>query len=283
MNTDSSPTTPAAPDVPGGAGSDQVPELVRAVEAVCSAPRLLVALDFDGTLAPFEVDPGDSRADPLAMEAVEHLVNLPDTEVALVSGRGLDSLAEVAHAPRGVALVGSHGLEMRLADGSTHHVTLDAGQERTLAELDEHLESLALTAPGAWVERKPSSVSLHTRAVTDPGVAADLEERAEAAGRDLEGVDVLPGKHVVELAVLRGDKGQALDRLRALLGVDAVFYAGDDTTDERAFRALEPPDVGVHVGDGPSAASQRVPDIPAMSRLLEHLARCRRESGSAGA
>ncbi|MDN6565971.1 MAG: hypothetical protein L0K65_02825, partial [Actinomyces sp.] len=76
MNTDSSPTTPAAPDVPGGAGSDQVPELVRAVEAVCSAPRLLVALDFDGTLAPFEVDPGDSRADPLAMEAVEDLVNL---------------------------------------------------------------------------------------------------------------------------------------------------------------------------------------------------------------
>lgn len=270
----------------GGAG------LPGKLEEVARSPRLLVALDFDGTLAPFRDDPADSRADPAAMEAVHGLAELPDTPVALVSGRELDSLTQVAHAPEGVALVGSHGLETRLGDGSTHRIALDAAQAAALAELDARLEALVAAAggtrgaeaggtpgAGAWVERKPSSVSLHTRAVEDLRVARDLETRAAEAARDLPGVDVLPGKRVVELAVLRGDKGRAVSDLRALLDADAVFYAGDDTTDERAFAALRPGDLGVHVGPGPTAAAHCVPDIPAMARVLGELLRLRAGSG----
>ena len=104
-----------------------------------------------------------------------------DWMVALVSGRALDSLAEVAEAPAGTVLVGSHGLETRLGDGTTVPVGLDDIQRAALVELDQRLSTLAAGAPGAWVERKPSSVSLHTRAMEDEALAGSLEERARAA------------------------------------------------------------------------------------------------------
>lgn len=261
------------------------PELEEALDRIARAPRLLVGLDFDGTLAPFQLDPSSSRATPEAMAALHRLLELPDTVVALVSGRSLGSLAEVAEAPAGTVLVGSHGLETRLGDGTTAPIGLDDTQRAALVDLDERLSALAAGAPGAWVERKPSSVSLHTRAVEDETLAETLEERARAAASELSRaggsstaappVDVLGGKRVVELAVLRGDKGRALSRLRAQVRADAVFYAGDDTTDERAFRSLVPGDVGVHVGDGPTAAAHSVPGIEAVPTVLERLAGAR--------
>ena len=265
--------------------------LADALDRIARVPHLLVGLDFDGTLAPFRVDPSTSRATPAAMEALRRLAHLPDTVVALVSGRALDSLAEVAEAPAGTVLVGSHGLETRLGDGTTVPIGLDDIQRAALVELDGRLSTLVAGVPGAWVERKPSSVSLHTRAVEDEALAGSLEERARAAAEDLSivgdratgapRVDVLGGKRVVELAVLRGDKGRALELLRTQLGADAVFYAGDDTTDERAFRALGPDDIGVHVGDGPTAASHTVAGIEAVPHVLARLADVREWARSA--
>lgn len=277
----------AAVGAPASGGTDTVGDvgLVDALERIAQVPRLLVGLDFDGTLAPFRLDPSTSRATPEAAAAVRQLVRLPDTVVALVSGRALDSLAEVADAPPGTVLVGSHGLETRLGDGSTVPIGLDDAHRAALVELDRRLSSLAAGVPGAWVERKPSSVSLHTRAVEDVALAGSLEERARAVARDLcvagehtadaPPVDVLGGKRVVELAVLRGDKGRALELLRTRADADAVFYAGDDTTDERAFAALRPGDVGVHVGAGPTAATHRVADIEDVPRVLVRLADAR--------
>src|SRR5690606_14197006 len=60
---------------------------------------LLVALDFDGTLAPEVDSPEQARALPEAREAVLALMRLPNTRVALVSGRALKSLIAVAALP----------------------------------------------------------------------------------------------------------------------------------------------------------------------------------------
>jgi trehalose-6-phosphatase len=70
-------------------------ELQAALEALAATDRLLVALDFDGTLAPTVDRPEDARAVPAAREAIQRLVALEDTWVAYVSGRALDSLIQV--------------------------------------------------------------------------------------------------------------------------------------------------------------------------------------------
>ncbi|HEX3679655.1 MAG TPA: trehalose-phosphatase [Galbitalea sp.] len=81
-------------------------ELVGALHELARVKRLLVALDFDGTLAPEVDDPETARAIPEARAAVLDLLELPNTRVALVSGRSLASLEQVSNLPDNALLVG---------------------------------------------------------------------------------------------------------------------------------------------------------------------------------
>ncbi len=98
------------------------PSLREALEEFVARDRILIAVDFDGTLAPIVEDPETAEPLPLAAEAITALAGLPRTHVAVISGRPLEQLRRlvVDHA-EGVALVGSHGAEIdesdMLADG----------------------------------------------------------------------------------------------------------------------------------------------------------------------
>ncbi len=83
------------------------------------------------------------------------------------------------------------------------------------------------------------------------------------------------GKDILEFAVRHVTKGDAVDRLRELRGADAVFFAGDDVTDEDAFAVLRDGDVGVKVGAGETRAGFRVTDPAALTDVLKQLARLR--------
>ncbi|MFT4305257.1 MAG: trehalose-phosphatase, partial [Microbacterium sp.] len=80
------------------------------LERLARTPRLLVALDFDGTLAPLQDSPMAARMTPAAKDAVTALAVSPDTTVALVSGRSLHDLREIAE----------HRLESRLHLAASH-------------------------------------------------------------------------------------------------------------------------------------------------------------------
>lgn len=91
-------------------------------------------------------------------------------------------------------------------------------------------------------------------------VAAQANADASRAAHEAD-ADVLErgGKDIVEFAVRHVTKGDAIARLRRLHGADAVFFAGDDVTDEDGFRVLGDGDVGVKVGPGrpvPGTASR---------------------------
>ena len=72
------------------------PELAAALGALARVPTLLVALDFDGVLAPIVQDPSSSRPLPGSAVAVDALAALPGTTVAMLSGRALGDLRDVS-------------------------------------------------------------------------------------------------------------------------------------------------------------------------------------------
>jgi len=251
--------------------------LSDALGRLATTPRLLVALDFDGTLAP-EVDaPQAARALPEATEAIRRLEALADTHVALVSGRDLASLTAVAEVPDSVLMVGSHGVEVRI-DG--HETALTEEELALRAAVSEVVHAAAAGVEGVLVEEKPAGLSLHTR-TADAEATATAEAAARAGVAGLEGVTERRGKNVLEFAVRPTGKDDGVRRLREATDATAVLYAGDDVTDEDAFRALGDGDLGVKVGDGDTLAGHRVTDAVAVARLLHDLADLRAHLGHA--
>jgi trehalose 6-phosphate phosphatase len=234
---------------------------------LAAASELLVALDFDGTLAPIVAVPSDARALPAAVTAIHALAALPSTRVVLVSGRALADLAAVSGLGAPVRLVGSHGLEPD--DGP---VPLDDAQRERLARLTAEVDALVDGAAGVRTERKPAGVAVHLRGAA-PDVGARVLDALRTGPAAVPGIVSTPGKAVLDLAVTDMSKGIALDRMR---GDAVMFFAGDDVTDESVFALLRPGDVGVKVGDGDTAAAYRVPDPAALAAVLEELLAARR-------
>ncbi|MFP5019453.1 trehalose-phosphatase [Pseudonocardia phyllosphaerae] len=252
--------------------------LDSALQKLAAAGTLLVALDFDGVLAPLVDDPSSSRPLPASADAVRALAGAPATTVVMVSGRGRDDLAAVSGFAPPVGLVGSHGAEFddELAARLGRGGLLTDEQARRRTELLAGLQELVDAAPGARLETKPAGGAVHVRGM-DPDAGRALLERVSREWEHGD-VDGTAGKDVLDLAVLRTSKGSAVRTLRESLGADAVFFAGDDVTDETAFRVLEggDTDVGVKVGDGDTAAGYRVAGPEALSAVLTRLAELRR-------
>ena len=78
---------------------DESRALSDALGRLATTPRLLVALDFDGTLAPEVDQPMAARPLPESKEAIRRLLELEGTSVALVSGRDLASLDRISEMP----------------------------------------------------------------------------------------------------------------------------------------------------------------------------------------
>lgn len=241
--------------------------LDRRLAALARTPVLLVASDYDGTLAPIVADPAAARPLPGAIAVLRRLAALPRTHVAVISGRSLGDLAILLDAPGTIRLVGSHGSEFDAGFARSLPPAAVALRERARAAL----AAVAARAPGTWLEDKPAGVALHYRALSDLDDEELLRRVAQGPGA-LAGVRLRQGKKVVELSVLDTDKGAALERLRADAGATATCFAGDDLTDEDAFAALGEGDVAIKVGAGASRAPWRVADPHAAVALLGRLA-----------
>lgn len=250
--------------------------LSTAIDEFCQdgPTGLLVALDFDGTLAPFVDDPASARPLPEAEVAIERIA-ASGVALALVSGRNITDLAGRATPPFGTHLVGSHGAERGLATDTglqAEELALTHAQEARLGLLVNALHGTVANRPGAWIQTKPAAAVLHTRKAAAGDAAAATADAAAVAERF--GLHAMHGKDVVEIAVVETSKGQAIDALREELESHhpgtrfRVLFAGDDTTDEDGFGVLRDGDVGIKVGDGPTAAAFRIADPAALSAVL---------------
>ncbi|HEX9780944.1 MAG TPA: trehalose-phosphatase [bacterium] len=248
--------------------------------------RAVILCDYDGTLAPLKRTPLLARMPAGTRRALAALHRPPRVIAGVVSGRSLASLCRFVAVP-GLLYVGNHGWEI---SGAGMRYTAPGARriKPLLASLSSRLHEALRGIPGAWVEPKGVSLSVHWREVA-PG-------RTRAFRRAVDGVlgpwkrrgriRVTQGKRVVEVRPPeRWDKGRSIEwvmrRLRAGSGV-ALCYLGDDSTDEHAFRSvnrLGGMSVFVGAAGSPTRARWRL-DGPADVRRF--LAGIRREFIRAG-
>jgi trehalose 6-phosphate phosphatase len=192
-------------------------------------PLAALFFDVDGVLAPIVARPEDARV-PDDTRAELRRLNRRYALVACISGRAGADAQRIVGIPE-LVYVGNHGLEL---DGEA-----PAWGER----LEEFLAEVSWPA----IENKGLTAALHYRGSTDEGAArAELDEvkvRAERAG-----FVARFGRMVLEvLPPLDVHKGTAVRQLLADRSLNRALYAGDDTTDLDAFRALDGLQVSVKV------------------------------------
>jgi trehalose 6-phosphate phosphatase len=245
-------------ELPADAGGCLIDAALDAALArVATLTPILVASDYDGTLAPIVDDPAQAGPDAGALDAFLRAAECSGAHGAIVSGRAVEVLERFVGAHSSVTLIGSHGATLT---SDSEGLAVDQ-LIRSLSELGSH-------HPGTVIEPKPTGASFHYRG------AVDQESASEAARRVAitSGAKVIEGKYIVEAIIGTGNKGTAIEALRESTGAAAVVFVGDDVTDEHAFATLGTGDIGIKVGDGVTAAKFRVPDVAAVADVFNRLA-----------
>ncbi|MFJ4039131.1 trehalose-phosphatase [Microbacterium sp. NPDC090007] len=249
-----------------------------AIEAVATTERLLVALDFDGTLSPLVDEPMTARMTPGARAVLAELAALPRTTVALVSGRTLADLRVIAEHDDDSPwwLMASHGAES-WEPGAVVAAGADDDADLALRDrLTREVAAAIAALPGVHVEPKQFGLGVHTR-TADADTAATAREIADRVlAADAPQWRRRTGHDILEFSFRHEGKDSAVAHLRARLDATAVLFAGDDVTDEDALRSLDAGDLGIHVGTADTAATLCVDDIDAFVDVLERVARLRR-------
>ena len=253
--------------VPG----DLMTELDDRIAHLARMPQLLIACDYDGTIAPIVDNPMQATPRRDTVIAMRGLADLPQTNVAVISGRSLRDLATLSRLPEEIRLVGSHGSEFEVGFGSE----LDPEAVALRARVSHQMKEVAARTTASYVEQKPTGVAFHYRNV-EPQLATRALEELQSAIDDLDGVYVKRGAKVLEFSVVEMNKGAALERIRSQVGASAVLFIGDDLTDEDGFATLRGPDVGVKVGDSPTRAQFGVAGTDDVARTLALLCELRK-------
>ena len=212
------------------------------------ARQTLLMLDYDGTLAPFRVDPAQAVPYPGVAEALDGILQLPGTRIVLVSGRRADTLVSLVGTRQPLEIWGSHGWERLLPDGE-HRTT-----EVTPAAL-RALEQAALLAEparelGARLESKGCALAVHWRGLVE-ALAQRIRDLIRGAWEPLcaqAPVKILEFDGGIELLASGRSKADAvLGLLQESPPHTPSAYLGDDVTDEDAFAAIRGKGLGVLV------------------------------------
>jgi len=250
-------------------------ELSRLADRLRRAERLVLLLDYDGTLVPFAPAPDLAAPDRALKKLLADLAARPGVSVHVVSGRRRDVLERwLGDLP--VGLHAEHGYWSRTAPG----LPWAAMQDVSLAwkaGVRKLFDETAAVTPGALVEEKTASVAWHWR-MAEPELGASrvegLRRRLEQDFRDGP-AELLFGDKVLEVRARGVSKAQVLERLKAaaiVTSMTTIAAMGDDRTDEDTFVALPPEGIAIGVGFRSTTARYRVATPNGAREFLANIA-----------
>jgi trehalose 6-phosphate phosphatase len=243
---------------------------MQALPSTLSLADTAFFFDFDGTLVELAPTPDGIVVPRLVPDLLDTLRRATNGAVAVVSGRGIDSIDSYLAMPD-LPIAGLHGAERRDSNGDVQRVGFN---DERLLRMEHVLEDVVSRNAGMLLEIKGAALALHYRN------APDREPAARAATERLvqeyaDAYVLQPGKMVYEIKPKDVDKGRAVRALMSeppFTGRKPVFV-GDDLTDEKGFAVVnEFGGLSIKVGAGDTLAHARIESVGAFLDWLLDIA-----------
>jgi trehalose 6-phosphate phosphatase len=222
-------------------GNILAPGNLRALAGFASS-NVLLAFDYDGTLAPIAPTPAGARMRAATRQWLTRVAR--QYPCVVISGRPLDDLEKRLDSIPVWYLFGNHGFEPH------------AGNAQQAARVRDWADRLSERLPaeeGLIIEHKKYSVTVHYRRVRNKQRVIKAIDDAVQQLRDVRAVG---GAEALNLLPSGGvNKGVAVQQARRMFACDTVIYVGDDDTDEDAFGSA-PPDRLLSIRVGSRRASR---------------------------
>lgn len=211
--------------------------------------KMLLMLDYDGTLAPFSSDRLLALPYPGIREVLDRLAACPDCRLAFVTGRPVAELLPLLGLSRPVEIWGEHGGERLRTDGRYH---LETPSAQAMSGIALAYDLALRTVAPKYLERKGLSVALHVRGAS-PAEATQILAEVGTVWDELcitYALQVQTFNGGLEIRIPGFSKADAVHTLLQETGErHAAAYLGDDFTDEDAFAALGSQGISVLVGE----------------------------------
>ena len=208
------------------------------LEGLAAAPSSALLLDYDGTLAPFQIERDQAYPYPGIVPLLQAIQQNGRTEIIIITGRPIHEVQKLLLPLTGIEIWGAHGLDHVLSDGTRQQVEIDPALQSGLTRAKDWLSQEDLLS---LAEVKPGGIAVHWRGLPEYRIE-EVRSHTLQGWSDLaqDGLKLLEFEGGLELRITRPDKGDAIEAILKRLGPSTpVAFLGDDLTDEDGFRRLE--------------------------------------------
>ncbi|QNI35642.1 trehalose-phosphatase [Edaphobacter albus] len=196
-------------------------------------------LDYDGTLAPFQIERDQAYPYIGVLPLLEDILRSKRTRMVVITGRPVPEAQALLSPLAGFEIWGAHGLDYLQLDGTIKKYTIAPELILLLEKAEQQLRTKELSD---LLEAKPGGVAVHWRGLSEQErEKVRLETLTEwTALSETPGIKLLQFDGGLELRIAHPDKGDAIRAILEDLPNDVpTAFLGDDITDEDGFRALE--------------------------------------------
>ncbi|MFW6020144.1 MAG: bifunctional alpha,alpha-trehalose-phosphate synthase (UDP-forming)/trehalose-phosphatase [Bacteroidales bacterium] len=211
------------------------------------ANNRLLMLDYDGTLVPFNNEPGEAIIDQEIKDLLETTNNLHNTDIYIISERGRGFLNKV-FGNTNLGLIAEHGICIKHPGGKWEQIS--QFDDEWKPEIKDIFQLYTDRTPGSFIEEKISSITWHYRKA-DPDLGNKRAWELNDSLRDLlsnQNIEVNEGKKVLEVKQSIINKGLTAEMLMHQKDYDFVLAMGDDWADENIFRIINDQGISVKIG-----------------------------------